>query len=172
MNDLYPRKYAVATKYSDILYLLFEIKRYKSGDIYIHFNKHSRKDRPHSTYHATGQVHYKRYNIKLFPPRFKQPPNEKFCGTETIITTSVRKEDGRVWNKLCLTCKYQDIMEINDNIIIPEFGYQFIVDLVEPDTKPWVSTYPYARVIQQQIFKDNIPWIVASLYEMSMTPYM
>ncbi|HUQ84902.1 MAG TPA: hypothetical protein VM077_01130 [Candidatus Limnocylindrales bacterium] len=151
---------------------MFEINRSSEGDVYVNFNKRDNKHKPHSSYHASGQLHHKSYNWKLFPPRKKQPPKSSFTGSESIITTSIKKGDGRAWNRICMPNDFQEIMEINDEIITPEFGYQLIFELVEPNTLPWISTYPYAKVIQQHFFKDKSPWIVTTLYEMSSTPYL
>jgi len=80
----------------------------------------------------------------------------------------LKKGEGRAWNRTCTLSEYNAIMEIDDAILVPE-GYQLIFELVEPKAIPWVSTYSYARIIQQHFFKvkGNIPWIVVSLYEMT-----
>ena len=36
------------------------------------------------------------------------------------------------------------------------------------NTMPWISTDIHSRVIQQHFFKRSNPWIVATLYEMSL----
>lgn len=171
MNKQFPERYAIGIRDSGDLFLMFVINRSATGDIYVNFNRRDSDHKPHSSYHASGQLHHKGYNKKLFPMKKKQTPTSSFTGSETIITTSIRKGDARAWNVPCEPGDYDEIMEIADNIITPEFGYQFLVELVEPEGIPWVSTYSYARVIQQQIFKQGVPWIVASLYEMSGVPF-
>lgn len=171
MTKSYPEKYAITIRDTDKLFLMFVINRSTVGDVYVNFNERDTQHKPHSSYHGSGQLHHKGYNKKLFPLRKKQAPTGSFKGTETIITTSIRKGDARAWNVSCEPGDYDEIMEIKDDIITPEFGYQFSVELVEPGVTPWISKYQYARVIQQQIFKQGTPWIVASLYEMSGTPF-
>jgi hypothetical protein len=171
MNKSYPEKYAIAVKDSQDLFLMFVINRSSDGDIYVNFNKRDDKHNPHSSYHASGQLHHKSYNKKLFPLNKKQPPKNRFSGSEAIIQTSIQKGEGRAWNRVCVSYEYQEIMEIKDENIIPEFGYQLIFEVVEPHTVPWISTNPYAKLIQQHFFKTKSPWIVVTLYEMSIVPH-
>ena len=171
MTRSYPEKYAIAIRDSDKLFLMFNINRSATGDVYVNFNDRDTKHKPHSSYHASGELHHKSYNKKVFPLRKKQTPTSSFTGTETIITTSIRKGDARAWNVKFNSDDYTGTMEIPDKIITPEFGYQFSVELVEPGVTPWISKYQYARVIQQQIFKQGVPWIVASLYEVGKVPF-
>ena len=135
--------------------------------MYVNFNERDAGDEPQSSYHASGQLHHKGRNHYLFPIRKQQKPNKDFKGSESIITTSIRQGDGRAWNVICKPEDYLEIMIIPDEIVTPEFGFQFNVEIVQPGSKAWVSTYPYAKIIQQQIFNYNIPWIVASLYEVN-----
>lgn len=171
MIKSYPEKYAVAVRDLNELFRMFEINRSAVGDVYVNFNERDTKHKPHSSYHASGQLHHKGYNKKLFPLRKKQTPIGSFTGAETIIMTSIRKGDARAWNVLFNPEDYTGIMEIPDKIITSEFGYQFSVELVQLGVKPWISTYAYARIVQQQTFKQGTPWIVASLCEMSQAQF-
>ena len=171
MSKTCSEKYAIAVKDSQDLFLMFEINRSSNGDVYVNFNKRDSKHKPHSSYHASGQLHHKSYNRILFPPIHKQSPTGNFNGSEGIITTGIRKGDGRAWNRICIPTRYQEIMEIRDEIIVPEFGYQLLFELVEPDSTTWISTDLYTRVIQQHFFKGNSPWIAVTLYEMSNVPH-
>ena len=171
MKISYAESYAIAVRDDGKLFLMLTINRDTGGDVYVNFNERDNKHKPHSSYHASGQLHHKSYGSYNFPIRKKQQPKGKFSGSESIITTSIRKGDARAWNVPCKQNNYLEVMEIADEIITPEFGYQFSVELVEPKGVPWISTYPYARIIQQKIFKKSIPWIAASLYEMSQVPF-
>ena len=171
MNKTHLEKYAIGIRDSGDLFLMFSIRRGVEGDVYVNFNDRDTKHKPHSSYHVSGQLHHKGYNKILFPIRKKQTPTMSFTGSETIITTSLKKGDARAWNIKFNPGDYTGIMEIQDKIITPEFGYQFSVELVEPGVTPWISKYRYGKVIQQQIFKQGTPWIVASLYEMSEVPF-
>jgi hypothetical protein len=164
-------RYAVGVRDKGELFLMFEIVRSTSGDVYVNFNERNPGDRLHSSYHASGQLHLKGNGRYRFPVRKRQAPSAEFTGAETIIATAIRRGDGAAWGVKLNSADYLDLMEIDDEIITPEFGYQFSIELAEPEATPWVSTYPYARVVQQRIFKGGIPWIVASLYEMSLEPF-
>ena len=167
MNTSYLEKYAIAVRDAQDLFLTFEINRSSQGDVYVNFNKRDSRHKPHSSYHASGQLHSKSYNKKLFPPIHKQPPTGSLNGSEGIIITSIQKGDGRAWNRVCIPTNYQEIMEIKDEIITPKFGYQLLFELVEPNTTPGILTDPYTRIVKQHFFKGNAPWIVVSLYEMT-----
>lgn len=160
-------KYAIAIKDGNELYLFLTINRSYKSDVYVNFNEHHPNHKPHSSYHASGQLHHKSSNYYVFPKRKKQKPSRDLKGFEGIITTAIRKGDGKAWNIKCDPKDYLGIMIIPDEIITPEFGFQFHV---EAGIQPRASTYPYIQMIQQKIFDKNIPWIVASLYEMHGTP--
>ena len=160
-------EYAIAIKDGADLFLIFTIAKSAKDDFYVNFNGQSSDHKPHSSYHQSGQLHHKSHNRKVFPIR-KRQSTKNFSGSEVIITTSIKQGDGKAWNVKCEPKNYADIMVIDDKIITPKFGYNFEVEILEPGTDPWISTYPYAKVIQQQIFKKHSPWIVATLYEMSL----
>ncbi len=164
-------KYAIAVEDNNELFLLHEVKRSASGDTYVISNKSNKKENPHSSYHISGQLHRKVYNRKVFPVKIVLPPTKSFQGSQVIINTSIRRGEGRAWGILCKVENYTDVMIIEDKILPPDFGYQFDVEIVQPNQKPSISTYSYARVIQQKLFQLNNPWIVASLFEMSTTPF-
>lgn len=159
------QKYAIAIMDGNDLFLFLNINRSNQGDVYVNFNEHHPGHKPHSSYHASGQLHHKGSNRYLFAKRQHQQPNTNFKDSESIITTSIRKGDGRAWNFKCDPKDYTGVMIIPDEIIKPEFGFQFNVEIVEAGRESWASTYPYIKIIQQQIFDNNTPWIVASLYQ-------
>ena len=163
-------QYAVIIKDTDELFLFLNINRSKYGDVYVNFNEHHPSHKPHSSYHASGQLHHKSWKHYLFPIRKRQKPDTDFKNSESIIVTSIRKGDGRAWNIKCNLQDYADSMIIQDEIITAEFGFQFNIEIVEPGKQSWSSTYPYIQMIQQKIFDKYNPWIVASLYQMHASP--
>lgn len=163
-------QYAVIIKDTDELFLFLSINRSKQGDVYVNFHEHHPNHKPHSSYHASGQLHHKSWKHYSFPIRKHQKPDSSFKDSESIIVTSIRKGDGKAWNIKCDPIEYTDSMIIRDEIITPEFGFQFNVEIVEPGKQPWSSTYPYIQMIQQHVFDKNSPWIVASLYQMFESP--
>lgn len=159
-------RYAIAIKDANELFLFLNINRSKQGDVYVNFNEHHPSHKPHSSYHSSGQLHHKSSNHYMFPIRKQQKPDINLKGFESIITTSIRKGDGRAWNIKCEPKDYLDIMIIPDEIITPEFGLQFKIEIVEAGKQSWASTYPNIKIIQQQVFDKNVPCIIASLYQM------
>ncbi len=159
--------YAIAIKDNNDLFLMFSITRSDQGDYYVNFNENYSGHKPHSSYHQSGQLHHKSHNKKVFPKRQSQP-TANFSGSEVIITTSIKKGEGRAWNVQCEPKNYTNIMIIEDEILIPQFGYNFEVEIVEPGTNPWISSYPFAKIVQQQTFKTPGPWVIATLYQMTV----
>ena len=162
---IHSEKYAIAIEDSGQLFLFLNIQRELSGDVYVNFNEHHTNHKPHSSYHASGQYHNKSDNYLLLPKKNLQPPNNQFTGSENIITTSIRKGEGRAWNVVCERKVYTGVMIIMDEIIIPEFGFQLSIDLYEAGSVIGGFTNSSINVIQQEIFNIEIPQIIATLYE-------
>jgi len=168
-NMYQPEKYSIAVKTGDGLFQRYSIKRTKSGDVYFSFLGCKSKNNVHNSLHASGEFHHKINNKKIFKKNTQQP-NVKFRGTENIVYTSLNTKDAQGINKQYDSSKFTDVMEISESLVNIDFGKQLSVDLIEPDAKPWPSTCPYANIIQQQIFKLSIPWIVVSLFQISQEP--
>ena len=162
-------KYAIAIEDSGELFLFLNIKRGVLGDIYVNFNEHHPSHKPHSSFHASGQLHHKSDNHKVLPIKMLQPPNNKFTGSTNIITTCIRHGDGRAWNEMCKRDDYTDVMVIKDANITPQFGYQLAIDLVQFGDAPVGYDKVSINIIQQRTFKHNKPLIVASLFEVLST---
>ena len=166
-RNQYPEKYSIAVKDNDGLFQRFSIVRSKAGDIYFNFLGSEPEHNPHISYHQSGATHNKFYNHKIFKNN-KQRPNLNFRDTENIVYTCINYKDAMAINMLCVASEFTDVMEIDATLINSEFGKQLSVDLIDPNTKPWPSTYPYSKILKQQIFKQNIPWISVSIFEVSL----
>ena len=158
-------KYAIAVEDSGQLFLFLHITRTYQGDVYVNFNEHHANHKPHSSYHASGQHHHKSSNYMVLPKKSFQRPNDNFKNSENIITTSLRRGDGRAWGVICKPEFYNGIMIIKDEIIIPEFGFQLSVDLYESGSLPSGYSNCVINVIQKEIFNNDVPQIVAIIYE-------
>ena len=62
----YPEQYAIAIKDSGDLFLFIVIRRDIKGNVYVNFNEHHSGNEPHSSYHASGQLHYKSHKRIIF----------------------------------------------------------------------------------------------------------
>jgi len=163
----YPEKYSIAVRTVDGLFQRFLIRRSKSGNVYFNFLGSKPEYNPHISYHQSGASHNKFFDQKIWQ-KSKQQLSVNFRGTENVAYTHINSKDALAINMLCDYSKFTDVMEIPESLVNIEFGQQLSVDLIEPDTEPWPSTYPYAKIIQQQIFRQNIPWIAVSLFKMSL----
>jgi len=158
-------KYAIAIQDGDQLFLFLNITRGEQGDVYVNFNERHPNHKPHSSYHASGQRHHKGNYRILLPRRMFQKPDEKFENSENIITTSIRRGDGRAWGIICRPEVYQDLMIINDSTIFGEFGLQLSIDLFESGTLPSGYVNCGIDIIQQGMFRNEIPKIAVTLYK-------
>jgi hypothetical protein len=161
----YQAKYAIAVEDKGQLFLFLEITRSHHGDVCFNFNEHHANRKPHSSYHASGQRHHKSHNHMVLPKKNLQRPNDKFKDSVNIITTSIRGGDGRAWGVICKPAFYNEIMTMKDEMITPKFGLQLSVDLYESGSLPSGYNNCIVNVIQKQIFNDDVPQIVATLYE-------
>jgi hypothetical protein len=162
-------KFAISVEDSGELFLFLDITKGRDGDVYVNFNPHHPTQKPHSSYHASGQRHYKSDSRMVLPKRILQSPNHQFKGVENIITTSLRRGSGRSWNVACQEHLYSKVMVIKDDIILPEFGFLLTVDLFESGFLPAGYSNSTINIIQQEIFSTKIPQIVATVFEV-LTP--
>src|SRR5687768_685268 len=105
-----PAKYAIAIEDSGQFFLLLDITVSRDGDVYVNFNEHHPNHKPHSSYHASGQRHHKSGGQMVLPKKNLQSPNQFFKGSENVITTSVRRGEGRAWNIICDEQLYSKVM--------------------------------------------------------------
>ena len=158
-------KYAIAIEDTGQLFLFLDIIRSSSGDVYVNSNENHPNHKPHSSYHASGQHHHKSHNKIFLPKKILQPPNNQFKGSQNIWTTTIRKGEGRSWNIICERNHYMGVMIIKDEIIIPEFGFQLSIDLYQSGLILAGFTNSIINIIQQETFNNDIPQIIATLYE-------
>jgi hypothetical protein len=83
-----------------------------------------------------------------------------------VITTGVAAGEARVINTPCNANKFSDVFEIPETTLRPEKYRTFIsVDLIPPGGAPIIT--PGARILQQHVIKDAVPWIVITVFETS-----
>jgi hypothetical protein len=146
-------RYAVAVREGSDLWLTTWVKRAPKGDVYVVIPRSDGHWNPHSSYHRDGTTHSKSFNHKLSSSK-KQPLTEAFKGCEPLgmFAGHSPKNIGAI----CDPAMFSGVIEVPPGILGPRDGF-VAVDLVEPGCDPLELFNP---VIQTQVFKDSVPWIV------------
>jgi hypothetical protein len=164
------RMYAVAVR-DDNLYLFLRIRRNPRGEIFVIIPMESPDERklwnPHASYHADGQHFQKSYDRKV-SPRQKQRPDSTFRGAEYILTRPIAAHEPRAFKVPSTPREFSEVFELSVHELRPEtYRTGIEVDLTEPLDRQLmpVGAPRHARIIQQRMFKDAVPWIVVTLYD-------
>ena len=161
------RKFAIAVRDGEDLWLYLWIKRDAKGDVYVFWPRDEEGWNPHASYHASGRSHQKSHD-KAFFPAARQKPDAAFSGTEQIVTTPIDLRSARATNKPCVAAKYAGVFEIPVAEISPTQPDRTAVaiDLVSPGAPPCV--YPETAVLRRHVFTDALPHISLSLWDQSV----
>ena len=116
---------------------------------------------PHASFHASGRLHSKSYNIRAVE-KSRQVPDANFKGTEPLVATNADR--GLSPTLPVLSGNFDGVFEIDSTQIAASRNPSITVDVSEPGIPPIRQT-GRDRVIAEQIFKDDTPWIVVSLVE-------
>jgi len=152
---------AIAVR-DDGLSLFLRVRRSANGDVYILFPRSNRPDwDPHTSYHASGQLHQKSYGHEHLV-RQRPAPDIQFKATQNVVTTPISMEDVRAIATPCHKNEYSCVIEIAVEDVPTEQGY-VSVDLCEAGLPPIIP--PGARIRRQWRLEEYTPSIVVSVYE-------
>jgi len=167
VNQKQKRIYAVAVRDNKQLFLFLSICRTPQGDVYVNFPRnHKPNFNPHSSYHTSGQHHQKSFGHKAMV-RYRQKPDANFRSTENVITTGIASDEPRAINMPCQTTDFHEVFEIPVSELRPEkYRTMISVDITEAGGKPIIT--PGGRVVRQAIFKDEIPWILVTVFDTNL----
>jgi hypothetical protein len=158
------RHIAIAVRDGADLFVFLTIRRGPEGDVYVNNPRTDPNWKPHTSYHASGQHHHKSFGHKGALVRLRQKPDASFLGTENVVTQGIASDDPREINWPCEVKDYDDVVEIPVSELRPEeYRTALSVDITDTQGEPIVTVG--ARIIQQAIFKDTVPWIVVTLFE-------
>jgi hypothetical protein len=155
--------FAIAVRDGADLFTVLRIRRSPQGDVYVNWPRGDPKHNPHASYHASGQHHQKSFNHN-FDRVYRQKPDQSFQGTQRVEGTPLNTTDPRQWNDPCNPPDHDDVFEIPLSELRPEkYRHTVTVDLVEPNHV--ADIVPEKAIVRQAVFKDAVPWIVATLFE-------
>jgi hypothetical protein len=162
------KTYAIAIVHPDGRKHLFgRVRRSAKGDVYVVWAEDQsprnlgRGSNPHASYHASGRLHSKSYNISEIE-KSRQVPGASFKGTEPHEATNADR--GLSPTLPVLSGNFDGVFEIDAAQIAASRNPSITVDVSEPGVPPIRQT-GRDRVIADKIFKDDTPWIIVSLVE-------
>jgi ribosomal protein L30 len=146
-------RYAVAFRDGSSLWLTLWIKRSKKGEFFVMMPRGNKAWDPHNSYHLDGAKHMKSHGRKVMTAMKGQPLNGVFRGTEHLGAFAGHgpKSVGAV----CDPNAFSGVMEVPPGVLGPRDG-SVVVDLVEPNCEP----ISWPNVVQQETFRDAVPWVV------------
>jgi hypothetical protein len=156
--------YAVAVR-DDQLYLILRVRRSPKGEVFVMFPREDPDWDPHSSIHIDGTHHQKSFDHK-FHVQVGDKPTVEPKETRNVVTTGVAAGEARVINAPCKANEFSDVFEIPEVMLRPEkYRTHISVDLTSPGGTPII---PHgARILQQHVVNEVVPWIVITLFETS-----
>jgi hypothetical protein len=162
------KKFAVAVRYSDTLFLIHRIRRSSTGEIF-HVTVTGREDEPewsnwtpHESYHKDGKYHLKSFDHK-FHGQQRQKPDASFQGTECIVRQGISAHDAQARNVICHSADFHDVFEIPAELLRGETGQTvFALDVTDAGGPPVLP--PGSKVIVQKRFDDDLPEILVTVF--------
>ncbi|HWX29878.1 MAG TPA: hypothetical protein VNZ53_20870 [Steroidobacteraceae bacterium] len=157
--------YAVAVREGSDLLTVLTIVRDIRGNVYNNIPRpHIPNHKPHASYHASGQRHAKSFDGPPMLRRNLQRPDKNFRGIENVFDLVISPDDPRALNIPCQRSDYDDVFEIPYEGLKSTKQGQLCVDLAEPGVTPPPRSRT-ERIICRKTFKDNVPWIIATLID-------
>jgi hypothetical protein len=145
--------------------LLNSVARASKGDIYVNYfqqDAHMPGWKPHTSYHASGQLHHKSFNRKLRVDHW-QAPDAGFKG-QHIAGFGIARRDARVVNKPCVWREFDEVFEIPiAELSTEEYRTHVVIDVMQPGEKPTVT--PGAKILRFHVIAERLPQIVITLFE-------
>ena len=145
-------RYAVAVREGSNLWLTLWVRRSKKGEFFVMVPRNKPGWDVHTSYHLNGTLHMKSHGRKRISKKL-QPLTGTFRGTEHLGADfgAGPKSVGAI----CDPAAFSGVVKVAPGVLGPGHG-SVVVDLVEPGCAP----LPWSNVVQQEVFRDIIPWVV------------
>ena len=147
--------------------LFGRVRRSTNGDVYAVWAEDesprnlTKGSNPHASYHRNGRLHSKTCGRPALIKKL-QVPGPQFLGNQPIEATNA---DRALSSTLpAASDHFDDVFEIQVNVLTGRQNQAFAVDLVEPGVEP-VRVTGKDKVLAEKVFRDATPWIVVSLVE-------
>lgn len=124
----------------------------------------SQGSNPHASYHNDGRLHSKTYDMPTVVKKL-QPPGQQFSGNQPIEATNADRGESATLPSV--PHNLDGVFEVPLDAVEGYPNRSFTADVVEPGVEP-IRLTGKDTVISEKVFRDNVPWIVASLVEMQL----
>ena len=149
-------RYAVVVREGSDLWLTLWVRRSPKPEFFVFMPRSDRGWDPHASYHRNGTLHQKSFGHK-FGSQKRQCLTGAFRGTEHLGAYMGHGPKGA--GAICDPIDFSGVVEVAPGVLGPRSG-SIVVDLVEPGWQP--LAWP-ANVVQQQVFRDTVPWVVITV---------
>ena len=155
------RIFAIGVDDGATFWIVLTVRRSAQGDVYVNFPRDATPGwKPHASYHASGQHHQKTFNQKV-ALQHRPKPDANSKGSENVVTTGLAMGEAQAIGLKRDPAEFDDSLHIPEAEISPEKYRTYVsVDLVEPADLSRLTTKQ--NILRQAVFKDAIPWIVAT----------
>jgi hypothetical protein len=145
-------RYAVAVREGPDLWLTLWVRRSKRGEFFVMVPRNDPGWDVHTSYHLDGTLHMKSFGHKTMSSKL-QPLTGTFRGTAHLGANGGHgpKRVGAI----CDPADFSGVVEVAPGVLGPRDG-TVVVDLVEPGCEP----ITWWNVVQQEVFRDTVPWVV------------
>jgi len=145
-------RYAAAVREGSDLWITLWVRRSKKGEFFVMVPRKDPGWDVHTSYHLDGTLHMKSFGHTTLSKR-AQPLTGTFRGTEHLGASM--GHGPKSVGAICDPTAFSGVVEVAPGILGPRNG-QVVVDLVEPGCEP----LSWPNVVQQEVFRDIVPWIV------------
>jgi hypothetical protein len=154
-------RYAVAVEDGADLWLTLWVRRAPNGQFFVMLprnpivglSRNLKKWDPHASYHLSGALHRKSYD-RVIIPQTCQPLTSVFLGT--VDLGYYAGHDPKSVGEICDPKDFSGVVKVAPGVLEPGQG-EVKVDLIEPGQEPPEFE---GKVINAQVFRDVLPWIV------------
>lgn len=145
------RRYAVAIRDDERLWLTLWARRSKKGEFFVLIPRADAEWDGHASYHLDGTFHSKSYGRTFFPRKY-QPLTGQFIGTEHLGGYGGH---GASIGAVCEPHMFSGVVEVTPDVLGPRHG-SVVIDLVQPGCDP----ISWPNVVWQEVFDDLVPNVV------------
>jgi len=96
--------------------------------------------------------------------QLKQKPDQNFAGTENLVEQTITLANARSIGGDCDPNKFSEVFEIDGSQLETQTFIRVTADLVSHGHGP--NLVPDARIVRQSKFRNSLPFLVLTLYEM------
>ena len=162
-------KYAVAVRDGHHLFLFMWVRRSAAGDFYTFLPRpNDASVNAHSSHHASGEFHVKTHGLPQIMHRRGQRPDRDFAGAENLLDQKITQTTARAIGQDCEPAEWSGVFEIPVSDLGDGNAHNthITADIIADGSKP--ELVPNARVIRQARYRHSSPFLVLTLYEMSL----